>query len=76
MTLTKPQRKSLHRKWLQDSQGMSYLDFRRTVHPELGSYDVLIVKWRGMFFGIETDGCIAAYSTAEKEILLARWNND
>ena len=56
MTLTRSQRESLHGKWLQDSQGMSYLDFRRTVHPELGSYDVLVVKWRGMFLGIETDG--------------------
>ena len=42
MTLTKPQRKSLHGKWLQDSQGMSYRDFRRTVHPELGSYECFL----------------------------------
>ena len=76
MTLTKPQRKSLHGKWLQDNQGMSYRDFRRTVHPELGSYDVLVVKWRGMFLGIETDGCIIRCSPAQKEILLARWDND
>ncbi len=53
MNLTKQQRASLKRKWTQDNQGMSYLAFRRTV---LGGYDCIMVKWCGMWLGIETDG--------------------
>jgi hypothetical protein len=53
MNLTKQQRASLKRKWTQDNQGMSYLAFRRTVS---GGYDCIMVKWCGMWLGIETDG--------------------
>jgi len=53
MKLTKQQRASLKRKWTQDNQGMSYLQFRRTV---VQTIDCIMVKWCGMWLGIETDG--------------------
>ena len=53
MTLTKQQRASLKRKWTQDNQGMSYLAFRRAV---IVFHDCIMVKWCGMWLGIETDG--------------------
>ena len=53
--LTKPQRQSLHRKWTQNNQQMSYRQFRRTVCREIcGS--AAMVYWSGMWLGIETDG--------------------
>jgi hypothetical protein len=57
MKLTKQQRASLKRKWTQDSQGMSYLAFRRTVRAlGFSGGDCIMVKWCGMWLGIETDG--------------------
>lgn len=57
MTLTLPQRKALHQKWLENSQEMTYRAFRRTVHPLLGYDDgSVMVEWCGMLLGIETDG--------------------
>ena len=56
MKLNKAQQKSLHIKWLQDNQGLSYLQFRRTVESGLGMDDCSMVKWCGMWLGIETDG--------------------
>jgi hypothetical protein len=53
MKLTKQQRASLKHKWTQDDQGMSYLQFRRTV---VQAIDCIVVKWCGMWLGIETDG--------------------
>lgn len=53
ITITKEQRKALHRKWLQSNQGMSYRDFRKTVQY---SFDCIMVEWCGMWLGIETDG--------------------
>ena len=53
MTLTKQQRASLKRKWTQDTQGMSYLAFRRAV---IVFHDCIMVQWCGMWLGIETDG--------------------
>ena len=55
MRLNKPQQKSLHIKWLQNNQGLSYLQFRRTVGSSIGM-DCAIVKWSGMWLGIETNG--------------------
>jgi len=55
ITLTKPQRQSLHRKWTQDNQQMSYRAFRRTVQPCIGD-DCVLVQWSGMWLGIEIDG--------------------
>ena len=51
--VNKAQRQSLLRKWLQDNQNLSYLKFRRTVQP---GWDCVMVKWCGMWLGIETDG--------------------
>jgi hypothetical protein len=51
--LNKAQRQSLLRKWLQDNQSLSYLQFRRTVQP---GWDCVMVKWCGMWLGIERDG--------------------
>ena len=56
MKLNKAQQKSLHIKWLQDNQGLSYLQFRRTVESGLGMDNCAMVKWCGMWLGIETDG--------------------
>jgi len=53
MTLNRNQRVALHRKWLQENQGMSYMQFRRTVQH---GYDCVMVQWSGMWLGIETDG--------------------
>ena len=55
MTLTKPQTKSLYRKWLQNDQGLTYLSFRRSVIVNTLS-DCAIVKWCGLYLGIELDG--------------------
>lgn len=51
--LTKAQQHSLMRKWSQDDQKMSYLEFRRTVQR---GYDCIMVRWCGMWLGIEQDG--------------------
>ena len=51
--LTKPQRKSLHRKWTQDNQGLSYRAFRKTV---VQTIDCIMVKWSGMWLAILDDG--------------------
>lgn len=51
--LTREQRQSLFKVWSRDSQGMSYLQFRRTVQR---SMDCVMVKWCGMWLGIERDG--------------------
>jgi hypothetical protein len=53
MKLTKQQRGALKRKWERDSQGMSYLQFRRTV---VQGFDCIMVPWCGMWLGIELDG--------------------
>jgi hypothetical protein len=54
-TLTRAQRKALHRVWQRNDQGMSYRAFRRTARCSwLGDY--LLVRWCGMTLGIEADG--------------------
>jgi hypothetical protein len=53
LTLTREQRVAVHRKWTQDSQGVSYRDFRRTLQA---GYQCVMIKWCGMWLGIETDG--------------------
>jgi hypothetical protein len=53
IALTKQQRKALHRKWLQNDQGMTYPQFRRTVQS---GWDCVMVRWSGMWLGIELDG--------------------
>lgn len=53
MTINKAQRKALHLKWAQNNQGISYLQFRRTVES---GWDCVMVQWSGMWLGIELDG--------------------
>jgi hypothetical protein len=53
MCLTKPQRVALKRVFFRDNQGLTYLAFRRGVVPGHGC---IMVKWSGMWLGIETDG--------------------
>jgi len=55
MKLTKPQQKSLFMKWEQSNQGMTYLQFRRSVQFNFID-DCVMVTWSGMWLGIETDG--------------------
>jgi hypothetical protein len=51
--LNRAQRKALHRVWCRDNQGMTYLQFRRSVVP---TRDCAMVRWCGMWLGIEVDG--------------------
>jgi len=55
MRLNKEQTISLLKRWKQNNQGMSYLQFRRTVLPAIG-FDCAMVQWSGMWLGIEWDG--------------------
>lgn len=56
MTKTnKAQRKAIHRKWVQNNQGMTYRAFRKTV-VSVFPFDCLMVQWSGMWLGIESDG--------------------
>ncbi len=50
---TRKQREALARKWQQDPQGLTYRQFRATV---LGGWDCIMVRWCGMWLGIEPDG--------------------
>lgn len=51
--LNKAQRQALHKVWQRDNQNLSYLQFRKTVQP---GWDCVMVKWCGMWLGIEQDG--------------------
>ena len=53
MKLTKQQQIALKCKHLQNDNGLTFLQFRRSV--EMG-YDCIMVQWRGMWLGIEKDG--------------------
>ena len=53
MTINKLQARSILRKWQQNNQGLTYLQFRRTVQP---GWDCVMVQWSGMWLGIEEDG--------------------
>ena len=55
MKLTKPQQKSLLRKWQQDSHNLTFMKFRRTVAPMVAA-DAVVVKWGNMWLAIEADG--------------------
>ena len=54
--LTKDQQTKLAIKWNQNNQGMTYLQFRRSVEPTICCNDAIMVKWCGMWLGIETNG--------------------
>jgi hypothetical protein len=51
--ITKKQQQAIKRKYERDNQGMTYLQFRRSVKH---GYDCLMVRWCGMWLGIEKDG--------------------
>lgn len=54
MNMTIEQNRALFRKWSQEDQGLSWIDFLATAQP---GYDgVIMVRWSGMWLGIETDG--------------------
>jgi len=55
LAITKNQQKALLRKWKQSNQGMTYLQFRRSVMPMFGD-PAIVVKWCNMFLAIEPDG--------------------
>ena len=52
--LNKEQQKSLHRVWCRGSQGLTYLEFRRTQVQQ--GWDCVMVRWCSMWLGIEPDG--------------------
>ena len=54
--INKAQRAALHRKWVQSDQGMTYLQFRRTVTPLFGGGGCVMVPWVKWGIGIEPDG--------------------
>jgi hypothetical protein len=56
MRLTKPQQISLLRKWRQDTQGLTFLGFRRQVVPTFCCDNAVVVRWCNMWLAIETDG--------------------
>lgn len=56
MQLSKPQQVSLLRKWRQNDQGLSFLEFRRKTQSTVGCNDAIVIQWCGMWLCIETDG--------------------
>ena len=53
--ITRQQRVALHRVWMRNDQGKSYRQFRKSVTTGVGMHCV-IVRWCGMWLGIEPDG--------------------
>jgi hypothetical protein len=51
--ITKEQQQAIKRKYTQDNQGLTYLQFRRSV---IHSYGYLMLHWCDMWLGIEKDG--------------------
>ena len=51
--ITKEQQQAIKRKYTQDNQGLTYLQFRRTVQH---GYGCLMLRWCNMWLGIEPDG--------------------
>lgn len=51
--ITKEQQIAIKRKYHQDNQGLTYLQFRRTVQR---GYGCLMLHWCNMWLGIEPDG--------------------
>jgi len=62
MTLTKAQQRALERKYIDgqhehgSTRDISYLTFRRSVHPTSCMDNAVTVKWCGMWLAIEADG--------------------
>ena len=55
ININEAQLESLSRKWGQDSQGMTFQEFKATVQPCIGDNSIM-VQWCGMWLGIEVDG--------------------
>lgn len=59
MTITRKQRETLMRKWLQAdmcARGISYRQFRKGVAGTVGMDGAIVVPWCGMWLCIEADG--------------------
>lgn len=56
LRLTKEQQRAVLRLHERSSQDMSFLAFRRTVHPIADRSGGVMVYWVGMWIGIERDG--------------------
>jgi hypothetical protein len=58
ITLTKPQRRALKRKFDDNPDGSkTYREFRKRVVPGgFGSDSYIMIQWCGMWLGIEVDG--------------------
>jgi len=59
MIITRKQRETIKRKWLQAdllARGISYRAFRKTVEGTVGLDGAVVVKWCGMWLCIERDG--------------------
>jgi hypothetical protein len=54
--MNKAQQKSLLRVWQRDNSRMTFLQFRRSVEPQIGYANCFMVQSRGMWLGIEEDG--------------------
>lgn len=54
--INKNQQKALFRLWARDPNQESYLDLRRKVVPQLFGDGAVMVRWAGMWIGIEPDG--------------------
>ena len=58
INLNKKQQVSLLRKWKQENNGMSFLQFRKTVQSTFGMDGAVVVKWSSMWLAIESDGYV------------------
>jgi|GEM_PF-1265368 len=56
--INKNQQFSLLRKWKQENQGLTFIEFRRSVQPTFGMDGAVVVKWGSMWLAIETDGYV------------------
>ena len=54
--VNKNQQVSLLRKWRQEDQGLTFIQFRRSVQPTFGMDGAVVVKWGSMWLAIESDG--------------------
>jgi len=53
---TKEQRQAIYRKWRQDSQTMTYRQFRQTAQSTFFMDDAIVIPWCAMWLAIERDG--------------------
>ena len=54
--ITKDQRRAIHLKWQQASQGLSYRAFRKLAVPVAAADGAIALPWCGMWLCIEADG--------------------